>query len=127
MIYRLRNLTRNNSFNKFAALLIGYQFWIMLANNTIASNRLVVPLCFYGSHDTIIEQAPEEVTVVLQAQRNVLMNLDTENLCVHIDTDRLKQGPQSLSLTHDHLLLPSATMLKETIPSNITVNIKKHE
>lgn len=127
MIYRLKNLIRNNNFNRFVALIIGYQFWIILANNTIASKSIIVPLCFYGSHDTIIKQAPEEVTIVLQAQRNVLMNLDTENLCAHINKDKLNQGPQSLLLTHDHLLLSSATMLKETIPSNITVNIQKNE
>ena len=125
MVYHLKNLIKNNNFNKLMSCIFGYQLWLMLSATTINTRKITVPLCFYGSHDRIVEQAPEEITVILEAQRNVLANLDTNNLGVHINKDELNPGMQALTITNDNLLFTNSIKIHETIPSNIRITIKE--
>lgn len=123
----LKKIFRTSSFCKVSSFIIGYLFWFILAQDKITSLQTSVPLCFYNTHDTIIEKAPEEIYIVLQAKRSIFATLDMDQLSAHVDAQLLYQGSQVLKLSHEHLLLPSNVQLQGIKPSNITVIAKKNE
>lgn len=110
---------------KLISLLLAYMMWHTFASHIERDKTCTVPLCFYGSESNLITQAPESVVITLRGLQKDLRALDTTSLAVHIDSDRLKNGPQEKTLQNADLFLPASVKLVHYTPNNIVIT-KQH-
>jgi hypothetical protein len=117
----------HNAPRKLISCIIGYHVWLMISSWLPTYRWLEIPLCFYGVSEALRITAPESMRVALYGSRSDLYHLDTNALAVHIDTRNLPQGLHSVTLTHNHLLLPQTIHLAQWSPSNMKIEIHRAE
>lgn len=113
----------NNTPRKLLSLLIGYHVWLIIGSWLPTTRWIEVPLCFYNVPSDCTVHAPELVNVALAGDRTALYHLDTTRLAVHIDTQRLASGAQTLNITRESLLLPNTIHVARHTPSNLVITV----
>ena len=125
----MKTLTRirfsNKIIDKIFALIFGFALWTIFAANNTKDIWIQVPLCFYNTDDNIICNGPETVKVHLCAKRVALKNIDTKNLAIHVDSQKLSLGESNLHVTEQDLFLPDSIKLVDYTPCNIVVNVEQ--
>ena len=106
--------------------ILGYSVWYTVGIDKPAQLNVQVPLCFYGQHEQQIIKAPQYVDVRLSAPRRLLYALDSKNLAVHFDANKLSAGKNSITITRAELLLPKCIKLLDYKPINIVVDSETH-
>lgn len=123
----LRNITQallSNSFLKVSSLIIGYFFWVIIAQSRITSTWIKIPL-ICNTNETTTIQAPESVMVEVKGKRSFLQCLDKKTLAAHINAQNLQPGTYTYILNSENIPLPSALMLTRSIPLNIAITVSK--
>lgn len=123
----IKNLLETNLSLKIVSLLFGVSFWAIFTTWHNSSLTTQVPICFYGSNEKRIVDSPETVTVELSGKRSDLLNLDLENLAVHVNSDELIAGENLIELSHEKLFLPCGVKLVHYFPSNPIITITDKE
>lgn len=119
--------TTKNSRNiplKLVSLLLGYTFWYIFGNFHIATTWITLPLCFYNVSEHHKVKAPESVSVKVSGKRSDLRSLDIENLAIHVNASRLKEGKNILRITPETIFLPESIKVVHYTPSNPTVELQ---
>lgn len=108
---------------KLISLLLGYTFWYIFSHSHIATAWITIPLCFYNvpTHNSI--RAPETVSVKIAGKRADLRSLDTHELAIHVNADKLREGKNVLTITPETIFLPESIKLVHYSPSNPTVEL----
>lgn len=123
MIYHLKNLLCTNIILKVSALCIGYCLWHAMSYSKTVSLWITVPLAFYGSLDHTITEAPENIDVLISGTRSDIYQLDTDNLCVHINKDHYSSGYYHVPITSELLFLPESIKLVHCYPLYVDIHI----
>ena len=118
-------LTNHISFIAISCIL-GFSIWYILGIDKPAQLNIQVPICFYGQQEQHIIKSPQYVDLRLSAPRRLLYALDSKNLAVHLDANKLHVGKNSVTLTQAELLLPKCIKLLDYKPINIVVDIETH-
>lgn len=120
-----KNLSRN-CLLKVSALIFGYAFWLILAQDQIVQITPVIPLSFYMPENSFKIVAPSELTVALSGKRLDLQKLDLQNIGAHIDTSNLtKPGVYNIQITTEHIFLPSYVKLLYYFPVMINLELSE--
>ncbi|MDR3550695.1 MAG: hypothetical protein P4L31_04735 [Candidatus Babeliales bacterium] len=122
----LKNHLMSNIVLKTISLLLGYAVWSILTTSHIATRWVDIPLAFYGDTTNNIE-APEMITVALQAKRTDLRAIDTKTLAAHINATQLHVGPNLISLDNKTLFLPDSIKLVHYSPINLVINLHENQ
>jgi len=77
---------------KIVSLIIGYGFWFTFSQSHTIAINVDVPLCFHSTSKQYTVSAPEYITVNLAGRRSDLLNIDLENLALHVDAAELMVG-----------------------------------
>ncbi len=108
---------------KGTSLILGYMLWSIIGETFPTNYWFKVPLCFYNVTTQQQPEGPEYVWVHLKGRRSLLSHIDTKSLAIHINAQELKSGPNSITLSHEHLFVSPALALNDYIPHNIVVTI----
>jgi len=126
MITRSKKNRNNNSLLKIAALLFGYAFWLILAQDQLIQISPVIPLSFYLPENKFKIDAPHELTIGLTGKRLELQKLNLNNLGAHIDlSDLTKTGTYQLQITTENIFLPSYVKLLYYHPVMINLELSE--
>ena len=123
----IKNALLNNLTLKVISLILGYSFWQSCSNTQTIHTTFTIPVCFYNTADTHKLEAPDKIEVTLQATRAQLQNLNVADLAVHIDSQTLHTGPNTLNVCNDTLLLPSSVKLVHYTPTNVIVTVNESQ
>ncbi|MGE0010010.1 MAG: hypothetical protein AB7F19_05730 [Candidatus Babeliales bacterium] len=119
----LKQLILTNLPIKLLSLTSGYLVWALISGSHVMSITHDVPVCMYNaeSHQTI--NAPQTITITLQAPRSKIYSLDRDELAIHIDASRLHKGENQLLVDRSTLFLPDGVNLVHYTPSNAVINV----
>ncbi|MEX0940052.1 MAG: hypothetical protein WDZ41_01700 [Candidatus Babeliales bacterium] len=112
---------------KVCSLIIGYCIWILLNQNQLITITHPIPLYFYGNVTEKKILAPETVSLQLYCKRSDLWSLNFTNLAIHIDSDNLNLGKQTIQIKQNNLFLPESIKLVHYIPPQLTITVEKAE
>lgn len=115
-----KKILLTNSVYKIIALIAGTSIWWMLGQTVGSSRWVTVPLAFYNSSTHQIT-GPDTIQVQLAGRRSDLYALDTQQLALHIDRSRIKDGSNKITVSSESLLLPDQINIKASRPSNVTL------
>lgn len=119
-----KTIAISNPLLKVTALIFGYAFWLILAQNQSLQITQKIPLSFYMPQNEFQVTAPSEITVGLAGKRIDLQKLDLANLGVHIDTSALsKIGTYPIKITTEHIFLPNYIKLLYYTPVIINLEL----
>ena len=110
---------------KTVSLILGYGLWSILTTGHISTRWVDVPLLFYGTTHKL--EAPEIVSVALQAKRTDLHAIDAKTLAAHINTTKFHAGPNHVILDNKTLFLPDSIKLVHYIPINLVVHLQENQ
>lgn len=110
---------------KITAFICGYSLWHLLAATFPIKREITVPLSFYNTNQQYSITAPETITIMVQAKRSELNNLDLDNISAHIDETDLHIGDNFLFITHETLLLPNSIQVIDYPCTQIRVTMNK--
>jgi len=116
---KLKNLFTNLNY-KILAFIIGYSLWAYKSADQKIIRWFTVPVCFYNDKLVSLE-APELVTIQLQATRSFMQTLDATQLALNIDCQNLINGPNILTNYESYLFLPTDIKLLQWSPSTIEI------
>ncbi|MBA3752196.1 hypothetical protein H0X06_05410 [Candidatus Dependentiae bacterium] len=111
-------------FLKATSLIIGFLLWSVISDSFTATMWVKAPLCFYNKIDQKITSS-ESLLVELKAKRSYLRNLDKQSLAIHVDSQKLQPGPNTLQITSDLLFLPPTIKVGEIVPHNILITVQE--
>ncbi len=117
-----KNVWRNVPL-KVISLMLGYTFWYIFGNSHTSTAWITVPLCFYNVPTAQTIRAPETISVKIAGKRSDLRSLDSAQLAIHINAEKLDPGRTVLTITNDALFLPNSIKLVHYTPSNPMVEI----
>ena len=104
------------------SLVFGYFIWFMYSQSTVTHVTRVVPVCFYNTAQTV-PNAPENITITLQAKRADLYRCDIKGLAVHINGATRTQGTNKIAINEQTLFLPEAVKMVHCKPQPIKVEL----
>lgn len=105
---------------KIISLTIGYNLWLILANNIIITKELSIPISFYNKEGNVQIEAPESVYATICGAKTLLD--DIEDLAFYIDLNKLQPGSNLLSLETDQLYMPGVNLIKyKPVPVEIKI------
>jgi hypothetical protein len=110
---------------KIISLLLGFTFWYIFGNSHITTAWITIPLCFYNIPKQSKIKAPESVSVKITGKRSHLRTLDTHELAIHVNSEKLHNGKNVLQITPETIFLPESIKLVDYCPSNPTVELIK--
>jgi hypothetical protein len=112
---------------KITALIFGYIFWLILAQEQMLQTNLAIPISFYMPQETGLNIAgPSQISVHLLGKRIDLQKLDLKNIGAHIDTSHLKEpGNYQLPIASEHIFLPNYVKMLYYTPVMINIEISK--
>ena len=108
---------------KLVSLMLGYTFWYIFSHAHNTTLWIQVPLCFYNLPDHTSIQAPEQVSIKVQGKRSLLRAMDFDQLAIHVNASKLKQGKNVLAFNQESLFLPESINLLHYSPSNPIVEL----
>lgn len=120
----VKKLFLNRISLKLISLFLGYSFWYIATINQVITIPLVIPLYFTSQKQYAIE-APEKITVTIQAKRSDIYSIDQQNLAAHVTIDNLLPGKHGIIITNNHLFLPDTISIVNYTPANLYINIKE--
>ena len=124
----LKKHLMSNIVLKTASFVLGYALWSIVATSHVTTRTVEIPLTFYGNTaNNIAKNAPEKITVALQAKRTDLRAIDIENLAAHIDTTQLHTGPNHIVINNKTLFLPDSIKLVHYNPINLVVHLQENQ
>lgn len=124
---KIKNLILSNAPLKVASCIIGYTFWFIFGHSQTIKTELSVPLCFYGTDQTMQIQAPESIRIELLGKRAVMQTVDLSNIAIHIDARDLAEGSQPIEITQEKMFLPESIKLIHYSPAQIMVTANKQQ
>ena len=110
---------------KVISLLLGFTFWYIFGNSHTTTAWITIPLCFYNIPKQTTIKAPESLSVKVTGKRSHLRTLDTNELAIHVNTEKLHTGKNLLSIAPETIFLPESIKLVDYCPSNPTVELIK--
>ena len=120
-----KNLGRN-SLLKIVALLFGYAFWLILAQDQLIQITPIIPLSFYTPENNFKISAPHELTIGITGKRLDLQKLNLHNIGAHIDlSDLTKAGTYQLQVTTENIFLPNYVKLLYYHPVMINLELSE--
>lgn len=119
----LKKLFLTNAPLIIISLFLGYSFWYIATYDQTVVLQFNVPLCFAGTVDNYILEAPEKIDVTLKGKRADIYALEKESLAVHINTSKLLPGKHGIIVTDQHLFLPKSVALVQYKPTNLTITV----
>jgi len=120
------SILTSSSVLKITALLFGYAFWLVLAQNQFLKINQKIPLSFYTPEDQFNITAPSEVTVELLGKRSDLQKIDLNALGIQIDISHLKQtGVYPIKINANHIFLPNYVKLLYYTPAMINLELSE--
>jgi hypothetical protein len=123
MIQFLKESLFSNTILKILSVVIGYGIWSLLGNHRPTQHTFQVPVCFYNVKDGQKIQAPELLTIDVQAARADLDSLQNETLALHIDAEKLEQGKQTIPVNAQQLLLPDSFKVVHYNPAQVVIDV----
>ena len=123
MLTPLHIALRTNHSLKIIACIIGFTLWSLMSDLHYITKTFVVPVHFYNSENSIIQEAPENVTVRLQGKKSDFRYLNFTTLAAHIDAKTLLQQTNLIHLTAEQLFLPQTIKLVSYKPLCLTIKI----
>lgn len=120
----IKQFVTSNAFLKCMSLYLGYMLWLTMSNYQGSSMWAEVPLCFYNIPTKITLEAPEKVRVEIQGKKSKLNLINKLALAAHIDAQSFREGPHTIALQSDHLLLPGDFKIARYAPHNIVIHAK---
>ncbi len=131
MLTKSKKNLNSNYILKAGALVFGYAFWLILAQDQIVQISTVIPLSFYMPENNFKILAPSEINIALSGKRLNLQKLDLHNIGAHVDTSNLdKTGIHQIEIATEHIFLPSYVKLLYYSPVIINIELSeqnKHE
>lgn len=118
---KIKQLILTNLPIKLISLVSGYLVWSLISGSQVICITQEAPVCIYNNETHQSINAPETITVTLQAQRNRLYSLDAEELAIHIDASRLHKGQNQLLVDRSTLFLPEGVNVVHYSPSNAVI------
>lgn len=119
----LKSILFSNAPLKVISLFLGYSFWYIATCNQLITCTITIPLCFNPLPSNYSIDAPETISVTLQASRADLYRLDTKLLAAHINVNKLLPGKHGIIVKDHHLFLPHTITLQEYSPIPLSVTI----
>lgn len=119
----LKSVFESNNFLIIISLIIGYCLWSLLSNNFQASLNLDIPISFYNKQESNIIESPEFIKIELKGKKDILNNLDKQNLVIHIDAQELKSGDQLYAISNKNIFLPNGVFLNNYSPNNFIIKL----
>lgn len=111
---------------KLISLLLGYTFWHIFGNFHTTTAWITVPLCFYNVSTERSIHAPESLSIKITGKRSDLRTLDTSELAVHVNAERLCEGKNLLTITPETFFLPESIKLVHYAPINPMVEVVRN-
>ncbi len=131
MLTKSKKNLSGNYILKAGALIFGYAFWLILAQDQIVQISPEIPLSFYLPENNFKIIAPSKLNISLSAKRLDLQKLDLHNLGAHIDASSLNTaGIHQIQVANEHIFLPSYVKLLYYSPVIINIELSeqnKHE
>jgi hypothetical protein len=121
------NLLLSPPFIKINACIIGYGIWAIFSQYQIINHTMQVPVCFYKIAENQQIIAPDNISIIVSAQRKTLQKFDAYNSAIHLDASILDSGNNHVMLAKENLFLPDEINLINLIPSHIQVQLQKTE
>jgi hypothetical protein len=109
---------------KIISLILGYFFWLTIAQTQNIDIKMDIPLCFYNTPANLDIAAPELIKINLFGKRLDLYNLDFTQLAAHIDAKNITKGDNEVKLSENEIFLHNKIKLVNYIPSTIIVQAK---
>lgn len=124
MNVQLKSILISNSLLKIFALIFGYFFWYILAQNQSLEIVQKVPLSFYTPQSEFKVIAPTEIELNLVGKRHDLQKIAFANLENQIDISHLTQpGQYPIEIEPKHIFLPNNVKLLYYTPVIINLEI----
>lgn len=120
----LTKTIKNNHFLKFAALILGYGLWLIIAAHQIITVSENVPIYFYNNFDKLIEHEPDHILIELRGNRKALYMAKKAHLGIHIDASKLKSSINYVAIEEQQLLLPAFIQMIDAQPSHIKITAR---
>lgn len=106
---------------KLISLSLGYTFWYIFGHSHTITTWITVPLSFYNVPQHGSLQAPEYISVKISGKRSDITALDINNVSIHINAQKLREGNNLIPITSESLFLPQTIKLVHYSPSNPVV------
>lgn len=120
------SILTSKSILKITALIFGYAFWLVLAQNQSLKISKNIPLSFYMPEDQFNITAPSEVTIELFGKRSDLQKIDLDTLGINLDISNLnKNGVHPIKIDTNHLFLPNYVKLLYYTPAMINLELSE--
>jgi hypothetical protein len=110
---------------KLISIILGYTFWYIFGHSHTITTWITVPLTFYNVPQYNTVKAPEYVSLKISGKRADISALDITELAIHINAQKLQEGPNLLPITSESLFLPPSIKLVHYSPSNPMVELHK--
>ena len=124
MTTQLKAILANNYLLKVAALIFGYSFWLILAQNQSLQISHKIPLSFYLPQNDLKINAPANIEINLLGKRHDLQKIDLASLGVHIDVSHILQtGIYPIQINPNQIFLPNNVKLLYYTPVIINLEI----
>lgn len=124
MTTQLKSILISSSLLKIVALIFGYAFWLILAQNQSLQIVQKIPLSFYTPQSELKINAPIEVEINLLGKRHDLQKIDLANLGAHIDISHITQaGIYPMQIDTGHIFLPNNVKLLYYTPVMINLEV----
>ena len=124
MTNQLKSILINSSVLKIVALIFGYAFWLILAQNQSLQIMQKIPLSFYTTKSDLKITAPTEIELNLLGQRHDLQKIDPSSLGTQIDISHItKAGIYPVQIETNHIFLPNNVKLLYYTPVMINLEI----
>jgi hypothetical protein len=124
MTNQLKSILINSSVLKIVALIFGYAFWLILAQNQSLQIMQKIPLSFYTTKSDLKITAPTEIELNLLGKRRDLQKIDPASLGTQIDISHItKAGIYPVQIETGHIFLPNNVKLLYYTPVMINLEI----
>ena len=124
MVNITKQILTSNPLLKVVALIFGYTFWLILAQNQTIYLKHKIPLSFYIPENKLHLNAPTELTIGITGKRIDLQKLDFANLGAHIDVSKLNSpGQYNIHISPEDIFLPNYVKLIHYSPVIIKLEL----
>jgi hypothetical protein len=118
----------SNHVLKIFSVILGYSFWVIMAQNQKINTILNIPVCFYDLKENISIKAPHTNCISIVGNRSDLKNMHKpEFASIHINASGFdKAGDYMIALKDSDIIMQdSKVKLLNYYSENILVNIKE--